>query len=82
MGTFQRMRMFAPNPIQQGSSVSHVTSDATPNLLMEPALSRSIFDRVDLTIELFRDIGWVTNRDELRFFVGFDLPECEVQPIP
>lgn len=52
------VRMNAPNPVQPGSSVSHFTSDAFPNLLMEPAASASIFDEVDLTIALFRDIGW------------------------
>jgi hypothetical protein len=76
------MRMFAPNPVQQGSSVSHFSSDAFPNLLMEPALSRSIFDRVDLTIELFRDIGWVTNRDELLFYGNFDSRSCDPLPLP
>ncbi|MBL8299627.1 MAG: peptidase, partial [Rhodanobacteraceae bacterium] len=30
------VRMFAPNPIQPGSSVSHFHSEANPNLLMEP----------------------------------------------
>jgi hypothetical protein len=32
--------------------------DASPNLLMEPSLNRDIFSDVDLTIPLFRDIGW------------------------
>ncbi|MCB1554396.1 MAG: peptidase [Xanthomonadales bacterium] len=53
------VRMFAPNPFQSGSSVSHFTTDATPNLLMEPSLNTSIFDEVDLTTSLFKDIGWV-----------------------
>jgi hypothetical protein len=52
------VRMFAPNPLQQGSSVSHFHSDATPNLLMEPSLNTSIFSNVDMTLSLFRDIGW------------------------
>jgi hypothetical protein len=52
------VRMNAPNPVQPGSSVSHFTSEAFPNLLMEPSLNGSIFDEVDLTIALFRDIGW------------------------
>lgn len=76
------MRMFAPNPVQSGSSVSHFTSDAFPNLLMEPALNRTIFDRVDLTIELFRDIGWVTQRDEMLFFSDFDPRSCDPLPLP
>lgn len=52
------VRMHAPNPLVQGSSVSHFTVDAFPNLLMEPSLNSTIFDEVDLTLSLFRDIGW------------------------
>jgi hypothetical protein len=52
------VRMHAPNPLAQGSSVSHFTVDAFPNLLMEPSLNSTIFDEVDLTLSLFRDIGW------------------------
>ena len=52
------IRMFAPTPVQTGSSVSHFHSDAFPDLLMEPSLNESLFDTVDLTLPLFRDIGW------------------------
>lgn len=52
------MRMFAPGVLQPGSSVSHFHSDASPDLLMEPALNDSLFNTVDLTLPLFRDIGW------------------------
>lgn len=91
------MRLFAPNPVQQGSSVSHFTTDAFPNLLMEPALSRSLFDQIDLTIHLFRDIGWPTiepdpplaplgEDPDLIFADGFeDLPAepaCPIAPLP
>jgi hypothetical protein len=55
------VRMNAPNPVQPGSSVSHWTPDTFPNLLMEPSLNTSLFDDVDLTIPLFRDIGWSDN---------------------
>lgn len=54
----RHVRMNAPNPVQQGSSVSHFTVDAFPNLLMEPSINNNLFDDVDLTIPLFRDIGW------------------------
>ncbi len=54
-----RMRMYAPNPVEPGSSVSHWTDDAaSPNLLMEPALSSGVFSQTDLTVPLFEDIGW------------------------
>jgi hypothetical protein len=75
------VRMFAPNPVQPGSSVSHFTSDAFPNLLMEPALNTSIFNKVDLTLPLFQDIGWNTQPEDILFIDGFDPSPCTfVQP--
>jgi hypothetical protein len=57
------VRMHAPNPVVPGSSVSHWTTDTFPNLLMEPSLNTSLFDEVDLTLALFRDIGWTITGD-------------------
>jgi hypothetical protein len=57
------VRMHAPNPVVPGSSVSHWTVDTFPNLLMEPSLNTSLFDEVDLTTSLFRDIGWTITGD-------------------
>jgi hypothetical protein len=37
-----RMRMFAPNPFQSGSSVSHFDVSAFPNVLMEPAINADL----------------------------------------
>ena len=54
-----RVRMYAPNPFQGGSSVSHFDVSATPNLLMEPAINPDLTSSVDLTEALFRDIGWL-----------------------
>jgi len=51
--------LFAPNPFQGGSSVSHWDVSATPNLLMEPAINPDLTDDVDLTSANFRDIGWL-----------------------
>jgi len=57
-----RARLYAPNPLVGGSSVSHYDSVATRNLLMEPAINPDLTHEVsapeDLTLELFRDIGW------------------------
>ena len=57
-----RVRLYAPNPLVPGSSVSHYDSVATRNLLMEPAINPDLTHEVsapyDLTLELFRDIGW------------------------
>jgi hypothetical protein len=68
------VRMFAPNPFQSGSSVSHWDTVATPNLLMEPSITATIFDKVDLARQLFQDIGWSVNFDDLIFENGFDNP--------
>jgi len=76
------VRMFAPNPVQSGSSVSHFHSDAFPNLLMEPALNGSIFDRVDLTSFLFRDIGWSAAGDRGFNKDGFEDGPCAFAPAP
>ena len=54
-----RVLMFAPNPLQQGSSVSHWDVSCTPNTLMEPAINSDLgAGNVDLTRYLFQDIGW------------------------
>jgi hypothetical protein len=53
-----RALMFAPNPDQPGSSVSHWDVSAFPNLLMEPAINPDLTQNVDLTYENFYDIGW------------------------
>jgi len=56
-----RVQLYAPNPLQLGSSVSHFDVLATPNLLMEPAINTDLqAGQVDLTRALFQDIGWFT----------------------
>lgn len=54
-----RLRVYAPNPLEQGSSVSHFDVTATPNLLMEPFINADLTSSVDLTQYLFADIGWL-----------------------
>ena len=74
-GGVSYVRMNAPNPVQPGSSVSHWTVDTFPNLLMEPSLNTTLFSDVDLTIPLFRDIGWNVNApppSSLIFQDGFE----------
>lgn len=62
MDTSGRILMYAPNPGQPGSSVSHFDVTASPNLLMEPAINRDLGNTVtlprDLTYTLLREIGW------------------------
>ncbi len=55
------LRMYAPSPREPGSSVSHFSTAATPNLLMEPALNQELFNETDMTVPLFRDIFWPIN---------------------
>jgi PA domain-containing protein len=55
-----RMLLYAPNPFENGGSVSHFDKSAFPNLLMEPNISDDLpIDRVDATLPLFSDIGWL-----------------------
>jgi hypothetical protein len=54
--------MYAPNPFQSGSSVSHFDTSAFPNLLMEPAingdLTHTLVPPTDLTFTMLQDLGW------------------------
>ena len=54
------VRLYAPNPVAPGSSKSHWDRSAFPNLLMEPSINSDLESAttLDLTPELFRDIGW------------------------
>ena len=55
-------RLFAPNPFQSGSSVSHFDTSLTPSGSMEPSITSDLTTKVknpfDLTLALLRDIGW------------------------
>jgi hypothetical protein len=55
-----RPRMYAPSPIEGGSSVSHWDVTETPNLLMEPFISSDLTSSVDLTQYAFVDMGWLS----------------------
>ena len=55
----RRVYLYAPNPVESGSSLSHFDRSANPDLLMEPALSASLSNGVDMTRYLFEDIGWL-----------------------
>jgi hypothetical protein len=58
----KRIRMYTPTEFSPGSTVSHYTTDAKPNQLMEPAINGDLTHQVtpprDLTYPLLRDIGW------------------------
>jgi hypothetical protein len=57
-----RVMLFSPNPFQGGSSISHWDTSAFRNLLMEPFinadLAHSVVPPQDLTMPMFKDIGW------------------------
>ncbi len=51
------VEMYAPNPAQPGSSVSHFSDEVAPNELMEPSYTGANHD-VGLALELLADLGW------------------------
>ena len=79
-----RVKMYAPNPFQSGSSVSHWDVSAEPNLLMEPAINTSLSSDVDLTMNLFGDIGWsgASGVEQVAAAdgIGFSLAQSEPNP--
>lgn len=54
-----RVKLYTPNPLELGSSISHWDISALPNLLMEPAINDNLSSDVDLTLAHFDDIGWL-----------------------
>jgi len=52
-----QVKIYAPNPVEPGSSISHWDPSNTPDLLMEPAYSGA-HHSVDLTKQAFQDLGW------------------------
>ena len=59
-----RALLFATNPIQPGSSISHWDTVALPDLLMEPNINPGLTHDVDLTLPALRDIGWFSDLDD------------------
>jgi len=53
-----QLRLYAPFGFESGSSVSHWTTDASPNLLMEPIINPSLDRQLDMTLTQMKDIGW------------------------
>lgn len=62
-----RVLLYAPNPIETGSSIAHFDRTASRNLLMEPSINFDLTHNLrapdDLTVELMRDIGWFIDSD-------------------
>ncbi|WP_424363019.1 FG-GAP-like repeat-containing protein [Methylocystis parvus] len=55
--TGDHVQMYAPNPAQGGSSVSHWNTAAFPNQIMEPSYTVPLHSPI-LERPLFRDLGW------------------------
>lgn len=73
------VRMYAPAESEPGSSVSHFHPAAFPGLLMEPSITRGLFDDLDLTSRFLSDIGWQTSDID----IGTPPPDpCVAQPLP
>lgn len=57
-----RILMYTPTVFSPGSTVSHYTTDAKPNQLMEPSINADLTHQLtpprDLTYPLLQDIGW------------------------
>ena len=62
-----RVQMYAPSPVQDGSSVSHWSDVLFPNELMEPFFTEPIHD-VGLAAEALADMGW--NAPHIAFCTG------------
>lgn len=53
------VEMYAPDPLEPGSSVSHFSTALSPDELMEPSFTEANH-HVGLALELLQDIGWST----------------------
>lgn len=51
------VEMYAPEPQEPGSSVSHFSTDLVPDEIMEPFYTGANHD-IGLTLELLADLGW------------------------
>lgn len=52
-----KVQMYAPNPVEGGSSISHFNTAAAPNELMEPQYTEGQYT-LGLASYLLKDIGW------------------------
>ncbi len=60
-GAGRRPLLYAPDPGEPGSSISHWDTSVTPNLLMEPNINDDLGHDVDLTLPVLRDLGWTSD---------------------
>ena len=61
-----RLRLYAPDPVDPGSSISHWDMVASPDLLMKPFIAPGApIGESDLTVEQLKDIGWSSGRSNI-----------------
>ena len=67
--TSGRAKLYAPNPLEPGSSFSHYDTSHFPNALMEPAINQDLDAnaRLDLTPALYQDEGWTLSSGNASF---------------
>jgi hypothetical protein len=62
-----RALLYTPNPVIQGSTISHFDTIDFPNQLMEPNINSDLTQNVkppyDMTLPLLRDVGWFADAD-------------------
>jgi PA domain len=54
----QRLLLYTPSTVVSASSVSHFGTTPTPALLMEPTISPSLLNQLDVTPAVLADLGW------------------------
>ncbi len=58
----QHPKLYTPSSLEQGSSVYHFDTSASPNQLMEPSINHDLTSNVDvpndLTTKVMLDLGW------------------------
>jgi len=52
-----KIQMYAPNPVEEGSSISHFDTSVAPNELMEPEYTEGQYG-LGLALYLLQDLGW------------------------
>jgi hypothetical protein len=76
VGPGPHVQMYAPNPAEPGSSVSHFTNVIKPDQLMEPALPPGVaIHNVGLAGPLLADIGWTISLQSVSLICDIQLSQ-------
>jgi len=75
------VRMHGPNPARPGSSVSHFSTDLTPDDLMEPRDTGPKRD-LCLTLALLQDVGWQVSKPATDLFMQDTPMDAGQEPNP